>query len=296
MDDKRKLLTRKPLRIQSPWGKAWTRFRHHKLAFMGMVIFMLLVLSSILAPFVSYYPPNKMDLGCVFSPPNYKHWFGTDGIGRDIWARTLYGGRISISVGIASVLISTTIAVLLGGLAGYYGGKIDLFIMRLIDIAMSVPPLVLMMALIAVVGPSFTNVILAIGLLGWPGIARIVRGEFLSLREQDFVVAAHSLGLSDFRIIFRHVLPNSLAPLIVAATLQMASAILTEAALSFLGIGVPPPTPSWGNMLQAAQTITTLEGMPWLWVTPGVAIIVCVLSINFIGDGLRDALDPHALM
>jgi len=278
---------------ESPWHKAWRRFARHRLAMVGLSVFALLVAMALFAPFVSRYPPNQIDLRNAFSPPTRDHWLGTDGVGRDVWARIVYGGRISITVGVSCVSISVAIAIFLGSMSAYYGGWVDLLIMRLIDIVMSIPPLVLIMALIAIVGPSLRNTILAIGFLGWPGMARLIRGQILSLREQEFIMAAQSLGVSSHRIILRHLLPNAVAPLIVAATLQMASAILMEAALSFLGIGVPPPTPSWGNMLQEAQAITVLESYPWLWVPPGIAIISCVLSINFIGDGLRDALDPR---
>lgn len=260
----------------------------------GLLIFTLLVILSVFAPYLTRYSPNELDLGSSYSPPTATHWLGTDGVGRDVWSRILYGGRISITVGLVAVTISIAVAILLGAVAGYVGGITDLTIMRLTDVAMSVPPLVLIITLIAIIGPSFRNTILVIGFLYWPGPARLVRGQILSLREKEFILGAQGLGASTIRIVFRHLLPNALAPLIVAATLQIARAILLEAALSFLGLGIQPPTPSWGNMLQSAQTITILEQRLWMWLSPGLVITVCVLSINFIGDGIRDAFDPYS--
>ena len=281
---------------ESLWARAWRRFIRHRLAMAGLLFFGVLVILALLAPYVGRYPPNRIDLRNAFSPPTWEHWLGTDGVGRDVWSRVVYGGRVSIAVGVSAVSISVFIAIFLGSVSAYFGGWADLLIMRVIDIVMSIPPLVLIMALIAIVGPSLRNTILTIGFLGWPGMARLIRGQILALREQEFIMAARASGIPPYRIILRHLLPNAVAPLIVAGTLRMASAILMEAALSFLGIGVPPPTPSWGNMLQEAQTITVLESYPWLWVPPGIAIISCVLSINLIGDGLRDALDPRLIL
>lgn len=284
----------KDTKSQSLWLKSWARFRHHKLAMFGLVVLGSLVILTTFAPLFSRYSPSAIDLRYSYSPPTSLHWLGTDGVGRDIWTRLLYGGRVSIVVGFLAVTMSMGIAIMLGGLAGYFGGWFDLLIMRFTDVAMSVPPLVMIITLVAIVGPSLRNTILAIGFLYWPGPARIVRGQMLSLREKDFSMAARSLGLSSWRIIFRHLLPNALAPIIVAATLQLASAILLEAALSFLGLGIQPPIPSWGNMLQVAQTLTILEQRLWMWLPPGLVIILCVLSVNFIGDGFRDALDPYS--
>jgi peptide/nickel transport system permease protein len=194
---------------------------------------------------------------------------------------------------LVAVAIYTAIGVSLGALSGFYGGWTDSIIMRLADIVLSFPALILIITVVSVLGPSIYNIMLIIGLLGWPPIARIVRGLFLSLREREFVLASRTVGVSNGRIIFRHMLPNALAPVIVAATFGMANAILLEAGLSFLGLGVQPPTPSWGNMLKDAQSLTVLESMPWLWIPPGTMIALAVLSINFIGDGLRDALDPY---
>jgi peptide/nickel transport system permease protein len=210
-----------------------------------------------------------------------------------VFSRLLYAGRVSLAVGIVAVSIYTAIGVVRGVLAGYYGGWVDSTIMRLCDVVLSFPTLIIIITLASVLGPSIYNLMLAIGLLGWPPIARLLRGQLLSLRTTEFVVAARAAGCSDKRLIFRHLLPNAMAPVLVAATFGIAYAILIEAGLSFLGLGVQPPTPSWGNMLTDAQSLTVLESMPWLWLPPGLMIALSVLSINFIGDGLRDALDPY---
>jgi peptide/nickel transport system permease protein len=219
---------------------------------------------------------------------------GTDKQGRDVWARLVYAARVSVSVGIVSVAIFISIGTLLGAVSGYFGGAVDILIQRVTEIVMTFPSLVLIITVVSLVGPSIYNVFLVIGLLGWPGTCRLVRAEVLTLREREFTLAARCLGVPTSRIILRHLLPNVVAPVIVAATLGVASAILTETSLSFLGLGVQPPTPSWGNMLSAATSTTVLERMPWLWLPPGLAIAVSVLAINFIGDGLRDAFDPRA--
>jgi peptide/nickel transport system permease protein len=271
----------------------WRRFRRHKLAMIGVVVLMFLVLLAIGAPWVSRQDPYAVDLRAYRNPPTGDHILGTDSSGRDVFARLLYGARISLSVGVVAVSVYTALGLILGSLAGYYGGWVDSLLMRLADVVMAFPSLVLIITIASVIGPSIYNVMLVIGLLGWPPIARIVRGMFLSLRKREFVVAAQASGVGSPRLIWRHLVPNVLAPVIVAATYGMASAILIEAGLSFLGLGVQPPTASWGNMLNAAQSISILETMPWLWVPPGLMIAITVLSLNFMGDGLRDALDPH---
>jgi peptide/nickel transport system permease protein len=211
-----------------------------------------------------------------------------------VYARLLYAGRISLSVGLVAVAIYVAIGTLLGGLAGYFGGWIDGVIMRLADMVLSFPAIIVIITIVSILGPSIINVMLVIGLMGWPPISRLVRGEFLTLREREFVLASRATGANTGRIIFRHIFPNALTPVIVNATFGMAHAILLEAGLSFLGLGVQPPTSSWGNMLTGSQSITTLEDMPWLWLPPGLMIVIAVLSINFVGDGMRDALDPRS--
>ena len=280
-------------RATSLGTQIWLRFRRHRLAMFGVVILVILVLLAVGAPWVAGHDPYVVDLSAYRKPPSADHLLGSDSSGRDVFARLLYGARISLSVGVVAVTVYTALGLIVGSLAGYYGGWVDSLLMRLADVVMAFPSLVLIITIASVVGPSIYNVMLVIGLLGWPPIARIVRGMFLSLRKREFVVAAQASGVDNLRLIWRHLIPNVLAPVIVAATYGMASAILIEAGLSFLGLGVQPPTASWGNMLNAAQSISILESMPWLWVPPGLMIAITVLSLNFLGDGLRDALDPH---
>jgi len=271
----------------------WQRFRRHRVALVGALILLVLTAGAVAAPVVAANDPYKVDISAYRSGPAANHPLGTDSSGRDVFSRLLYAGRVSLSVGLVAVAIYTLIGVILGAFSGFYGGWLDSCIMRLADIVLSFPALILIITVVSVLGPSIYNIMIVIGLLGWPPIARIVRALFLSLREREFVLASRTVGVSNGGIIFRHMLPNALAPVIVAATFGMANAILLEAGLSFLGLGVQPPTPSWGNMLKDAQSLTVLESMPWLWIPPGTMIALAVLSINFIGDGLRDALDPH---
>lgn len=272
----------------------WERFRRHRLAVGGLGVLLLLIIVSLAAPILAQHGPYTTDLSAYRAAPGGSHPLGTDSAGRDVLARLMYAGRISLSVGIVAVGIYVAIGLVLGGVAGYFGGFVDSLIMRLADVVLSFPSIIVIITLVAILGPSIWNVMLVIGLLGWPPIARLVRAEFLTLRERDFVVASRAVGANDGRLIFRHILPNAMTPVIVNATFGMAQAILLEAGLSFLGLGVQPPTASWGNMLNEAQSITILEEMPWLWIPPGVMIALAVLSINFVGDGLRDALDPRA--
>lgn len=272
----------------------WSRFRRHKLAVIGAVVLLILIAIAIAAPLLAPHPPNAVSLANYRKPPNMNYWLGTDAQGRDVLSRLMYAARISLSVSLFAVSIYVVIGTVLGGLAGYFGGWVDTIIMRMADMVLSFPSIIVIITIVSILGPSISNVILVIGLMGWPPIARLVRGEFLTLRERDFVTASRASGAPSARIIFRHILPNATTPIIVNATFGMANAILLEAGLSFLGLGVQPPTASWGNMLNAAQSITTLEEMPWLWLPPGITIVVAVLAINFVGDGLRDALDPRS--
>lgn len=274
-------------------SRFWQRFRRHRLALIGAFFLTLLVIIALFAPLVATHDPYDLDPRATKDPPSAEHWLGTDTAGRDMWARLTYAGRISLSVGLVSVSIYVLIGTLLGAVAAYYGGWIDSTIMRFTDTVMSFPDLIIIITVVSFIGPSIYNVMLAIGLLGWPGTCRLVRGQVLALREIEFIAAAHSIGLPTWRILFRHILPNVVPYLIVVATLGMAGAILTEAGLSFLGLGVQPPTPSWGNMLHSAQRLSLLEQFPHLWLPPGLMIAITVLSINFIGDALRDALDPR---
>jgi peptide/nickel transport system permease protein len=272
----------------------WSRFRRHKLAVVGMAVLLAMAIIAIAAPLLAPHAPNAISLANYRKPPSAEYLLGTDAQGRDVLSRLMYAARISLSVGIVAVGIYVVIGTVLGGLAGFFGGWIDGLIMRLADMVLSFPSIIVIITIVSILGPSISNVMLVIGFMGWPPIARLVRGEFLTLRERDFVVASRATGAGDGRIIFRHVLPNATTPVIVNATFGMAQAILLEAGLSFLGLGVQPPTASWGNMLNGAQSITTLEEMPWLWLPPGITIVVAVLAINFVGDGFRDALDPRS--
>jgi peptide/nickel transport system permease protein len=267
------------------------RFRKNKLALTGAVFVMVLFLIAILAPFISPYKPDDIDRKHILEAPSIKHLFGTDDLGRDVLSRMIWGSRISLSVGFVAVGIATIIGMILGAVSGYYGGWTDRTIMRFIDIMLTIPTFFLILAVIAFVGSNIWNIMVIIGLTSWMGVARLVRAEFLSLKERDFVLAAKALGASNSRIIFRHILINSLAPVFVSAVLGIAGAILLESALSFLGIGIQPPTPSWGNILTLGKD--NIEIAWWLSVFPGLAILITVLVYNLVGEGLRDALDPR---
>jgi len=284
----------KKVQIQSPGRRAFTRFLRHKLA-VGSTLFIIVVILGVfpLASVIAPISPVRTSLREVRQPPSAAHILGTDLIGRDVWSRLIYGGRVSIAVGLAAVTIFMSIGTLLGSIAGYYGGKFDIVIMRITDTVMAFPVLVILISIVAIIGPGIFNAMMAIGLISWTGIARLVRGQILSVRAMDFILAAEAVGIPQGRILRRHILPSVMAPIIVAGSFGIAGAILTEAGLSFLGLGVQIPTPSWGNMLNEAQSIELIESFPWLWLPPGLMISLCVLAINFIGDGLRDALDPR---
>ncbi len=269
----------------------WQHFRKNRLAVAGSVVVGLLFAISLLAPVISPYDPAEIDVASILEEPSLKHPLGTDELGRDLLSRMIWGSRISLKVGFVSVSISTTIGLLLGALAGYYGAWVERIIMRLVDVMLCFPTFFLILAVIAILEPSIWNIMMVIGITSWMGVTRLVRAEFLSLKEREFVLAAKAQGLSDRRIIFRHMLPNALAPVLVAATLGVAGAILTESALSFLGIGVQPPTPSWGNILTAGKN--NIQFAWWLSVYPGLAILITVLGYNLLGEGIRDATDPR---
>ena len=267
------------------------RLAKNKLALMGGLVVGALFIVSILAPVLSPYDPDAINVSEILMPPSRQHPLGTDELGRDVLSRLIWGSRISLKVGFVAVGIAVLIGVVVGAMAGYYGGWIDSILMRFVDMMLCFPAFFLILAVIAILEPNIYNIMAVIGLTSWMGVARLVRAEFLRIREMDFVKAARSIGASDCRIIFRHILPNALSPVIVAATLGVAGAILTESALSFLGIGVQPPTPSWGNMLTAGKD--NMEIAWWLSVFPGLAILVTVLGYNLLGEGLRDILDPR---
>lgn len=268
----------------------WQRLRRNRMAMAGAAIVLVMFLLALLASLIGR-DPGAIDIANRLHPPGFAFPLGTDDLGRDVLVRILYGARISLLVGFVAVGIATFIGVLLGAMAGFYGRWVDSLIMRFVDIMLCFPTFFLILAVIAFLKPSIWNIMIIIGLTSWMGVARLVRAEFLSLRERDFVLAAQAIGARDARIIFRHILPNAISPVLVSATLGVAGAILTESALSFLGIGVQPPTPSWGNMLIAGKQ--TLGTAWWLSVFPGLAILITVLGYNLLGEGIRDAMDPR---
>ena len=270
----------------------WGRFFQNRLALTGGVIVLILFGSSILAPLFYPYKPDEVNLQEVLSPPSKEHPLGTDELGRDVLARILWGGRVSMLVGFVAVGISTLVGIFFGALAGYYGKWVDSIIMRFVDIMLCFPTFFLILAVIAFLEANIWNIMAIIGLTSWMGVARLVRAEFLSLKEREFVLAAKSIGASSFRIIFHHILPNALGPVFVSAILGIGNAILVESALSFLGIGIQPPSPSWGNMLTSGKDY--LEVAWWLSLFPGLAILLTVLGFNLLGEGLKDALNPRS--
>jgi len=257
----------------------------------GLALIVVMFLIAGFASFLAPYDPGKTDVSLKLKPPSFQHYVGTDQLGRDVFSRMLHGSRISLSVGFVAVAISIFIGILLGAVAGYYGGWVDSILMRFVDTMLCFPSFFLILTIVALMGPKILNIMIVIGITSWMGTARFVRAEFLSLRERDYVQAAQALGVKDYRIIFRHILPNALAPVFVSATLKVASAILIEAGLSFLGFGVQPPRSSWGNILTEGRTY--IFDAWWLTVFPGLAILITVLSFNLMGEGLRDALDPR---
>ena len=269
----------------------WTRFRSNRFAVAGGIVVILLFMVSLLAPFIAPYGPHDLDLYHVLMPPSATHWLGTDDLGRDVLSRLIYGTRISLKVGFVAVGIAMVIGTFVGLVSGYYSGLLDNILMRFVDIMLCFPTFFLILAVIAFLEQSIWYIMIIIGLTGWMGVARLVRAEVLSIRERDYIMAARALGARDGRIIFRHILPNAVSPVLVSATLGVAGAILTESALSFLGIGVPPPTPSWGNILTAGKEY--IEFAWWLTLYPGLAITVTVLAYYLVGEGIRDALDPR---
>lgn len=273
------------------------RFSKHKLAIISLFVLILEVLLVILLPAVLKLDPYTTDYNTYFgSAPSALHWLGTDDVGRDSFARFLFGGRVSLQVGIISAVISLVIGVPLGLIAGYYRGLLEMMIMRLADIFMSFPSMVLILVLVSVLGPSVTTVTVVIGILGWPRFARTIYGNVLSARESEYVEAAKAIGTKDGAVMTKYILPNTFAPVLIAFTFRAAQAIITESALSFLGMGVQAPQASWGNILYEAQSISVLSSRPWLWVPPGIALLITILCINFLGDGIRDALDTKMVI
>lgn len=278
---------------QSPGQRFVRQFRKHRPALVSLVVLLVLALLALFAPHLTPYTYDGQDLNIIGTPqpPSRAHLMGTDELGRDAFTRVLYGARISLSVGISSALIATVLGTVIGALAGYYRGWVDTLLMRLTDVVLSIPLLPLVILVSGMIRPSVSLLVGIIGALGWMGTARLIRGQFMTLREREYVEASRALGGSHGRIMFRHILPNALGPVVVSTTLAVGSAIMLESALSFLGLGVQPPTPTWGNLLNSASQ--WLQGAPWLAIFPGLMILVTVLTVNFLGDGLRDALDPR---
>lgn len=294
-----------PRPLTSPWSEAWRRFRKHKLAVVSALVLSFLILAVVFGPLVWRVPINEIDFSVILQGPSLAHPLGTDDLGQDLLARMLYGGRISLAVGFTAMLVAVSVGILIGAIAGLAGGKTDAALMWLTDLFLSLPQLPLLLLIIflfrdslkAIVGPElgvFILIVIIIGLFNWMQVARLVRAQFFSLREKEFVEAARALGASRFRLAVRHILPNSLGPVIVAATIDVAAAIIAESTLSFLGLGFPPDIPTWGRLLYDARD--HLDFAPHWALFPGLAIFLTVLTINFVGDGLRDALDPRRVV
>lgn len=285
----------KPDKGNSPFRIALKRFLKNKLAVMGVFVLLAIILSVTFAPLLTEHSPTKSNLLLIERPPSEEHPLGNDSSGRDNLSRLLYGGRISLIVGFSAMIFTLIIGVTLGSIAGYYGGKIDAIIMRAADMMLVLPFLVLCLTIVAILERVNVGIFVAIiAITSWPNLTRIIRGTYLSLREQEFVLGAKAIGASDFRIIFKHFIPNAIGPIVVNATLMMATYIIIESGLSFIGFGIPQPTPTWGNMISEAQSLRILRNSPEAWIPPGLAILTTVLCINFIGDGLRDAFDPKS--
>lgn len=285
---------RRRRRSRGPLARAAERFVANRAALTGLVLLAVMMAAILAGPYLIGHRPNDIDLLALNQAPGAAHWLGTDGVGRDVLARLMEGGRISMLVATVSVILSLIIGFVVGSLAALGGRYVDGALMRFVDLAMTLPPVIFLLVLASITGAGIGSTILVIALLSWPVLSRMVRSRLLELRERDFVVAARGMGAGLGHLLWRHGLPNSIDILVVYATLQIAAAILLEAGLSFLGLGVPPPDASWGNMLNAARSSIVLERFPWQWLFPGIALVTTVLAINFVGDGLRDAFDPRS--
>jgi peptide/nickel transport system permease protein len=278
----------------SPSRRAWRRFRRNRLAMAGLVLLTIFVIASVGAPWLATHDPAAIDLGAVLQGPSRDHLLGTDQAGRDVFSRLLYGGRVSLTIGFTAAASTILVGASLGLLAGYRGGAVDWVIMRMVEVVLSFPSLVLIIFFVTLLGRDLSSIVLVMVLFQWPTSCRLVRNMTVSIKEWEFVQAARGFGAGGFRVTLRHILPGVIGPLCVSGTLLAATAILLESSLSFLGFGIAPPTATWGSILNEAQSLTVLESMPWLWIPAGGLIALTVLSINFAGDGLRDALDPRS--
>ncbi len=275
-------------------SRQFRTFKKHKLAQFGAIMLGFFILVAVFADLIAPKDPNKMNLRHSYKSPSSEFFLGTDRIGRDYFSRLVHGTRVSLGVGLGGIGIATIIGIFLGGLSGYLGGKIDMFLLKLSELIICFPSIVLILMIVTIVGQSLLNLILIFGFLEWVGLYRLIRSLFMSLKEQEFVEALEAFGVRKFSIMFQHILPNAIAPVTVWMTLTLAGMILAEAGLSFLGMGVPLQVPSWGNLLNGAKDLRVLENYPWIWLPPGIFITLAVLSINFLGDGLRDAFNPKS--
>lgn len=265
---------------------------NNKLALIGLFVFFIILFACIFAPFITKYNPNEVNIDKITLAPSKEHILGTDQLGRDVFSRLLYGGRVSITVGVISSFCGALIGSILGGVGGYFGGKLDAFLVRVSEIFLTFPNMILILLISSIIGQGVFNIIFVFSITGWMTTFRMVRNEFMSLKQETYVEVCRAFGMSDLRIIFNNILPNSLSPVIVALTLNVAGFILGEAGLSFLGVGVPSNVPTWGNIINAAKSLDVIQNNWWLWVTPGLIISLFVLAINFVGDGIRDVMDP----
>jgi peptide/nickel transport system permease protein len=272
--------------------RTWYKFLKNKLAVIGTVIFIVIVIASFAAPILTEFDPNRINFAKLAKAPDAINFFGTDSLGRDVFARVLYGGQVSIRIGVISSVVSTLIGIVFGGIAGYFGGRLDKGLVSIADIFLTFPQIILILIIMTFLGPGINNLIIIFSVTGWMTTFRMVRNEFLSLREETYVEVARAFGIGDISIIFKHILPNTLSPIVVATTLNIANFILQEAGLSFLGLGVPNQIATWGNIINAARSVEVIRNFWWIWLIPGIIISVFVLSVNFLGDGLRDVLDP----
>ncbi|WP_243292284.1 oligopeptide ABC transporter permease [Bacillus sp. FJAT-47783] len=286
------VLVEKKHKPESLWKIAFNKFMKNKLAVAGALFIILIIFAALFAPLLAPYDPDEQVLSNQLAPMGWDHLLGTDELGRDTFSRLLYGARVSLAVSFSAVAGMVFIGTIVGAIAGYFGGIVDSFLMRVVDVIIAFPQIFLLITLIAVLEPSISTLIMVFALFSWTGTARLVRGEFLSLRSREFVLASRTMGIRTWKIIFSHVLPNAIGPIIVSATLHIGYVILAESTLSYLGLGVQPPTPSWGNMLQSAQDFSIMLNAWWYPLFPGLMILLTILAFNFIGDGLRDALDP----
>lgn len=284
------MLTRRQGLFQS---RAWKNYLRNRFGVLGAIMIGALLVITLAAPLVTRYEPSETDAYNLYKPPSSEHWLGTDAIGRDMWSRVVYGGRISLLVGMLGVMLKTVIGTILGAISGYLGGRVDTVIQRLVEVMQVFPGFMMLLIMVSLLGPSLVNLFIAIALLNWHGVCRLIRGQVLTVREMDYVLVARSIGADNRRIIFRHILPNLTAIILVSVVTSIGGFILLEAGMSFVGLGVQPPTPSWGNLIFQANNLVTLQIRPWLWIPPGVAVVLCVLGFNFIGDALRDVFDPH---